>query len=196
MGPQAPGNTPLDPDEAADLIPGHVTTQAELNQVEQANILEASTWAWGRRHKDILSDEFIRELHLRMFKDVWKWAGTYRTSLKNLGIAPEQIPVAIRKLCDDADYWVENKTYPWDELAARSHHRLVAIHPFPNGNGRHSRLMTDILLNAHGQKPFSWGSATNLDTMGPKGTARERYLAALRAADGQDFKPLLDFVRT
>jgi len=190
------GGTPLDPDESEGLIPSHVSTQAELNRVEQANILEAVTWATSRKHSRLLTDEFIRELHRRMFKDVWKWAGLYRRTLKNFGVPPETIPVEVKKLCEDTHYWVQNKVFPWDELAARFHHRLVAIHPFPNGNGRHARLLTDLLLRQQDQKPFSWGARTGQGVIGSDGMTRERYIEALRSADRQDFGPLLDFVRS
>lgn len=192
---QASGNTPLDPDEMEGLIPRHVTTQGELNQVEQANILEAMTWIAGRPHPDILSDPFLRELHKRMFKDVWKWAGKYRKSLKNLGIPAEQITTEVKKLCEDAGYWIQNNTYPWDEIAIRFHHRLVVIHPFPNGNGRHARLATNILLTTHGQKPFTWGGGSQSGPIGSTGETRGDYLSALKAADKGDFKPLLAFAR-
>jgi Fic-DOC domain mobile mystery protein B len=153
----APGNTPLDPDEMEGLIPRHVTTQGELNQVEQANIIEAMAWSTGRSLPGLLTESFLRELHKRMLKDVWKWAGKYRTTVKNLGVFPEQIPAEVRKLCEDTQYWIQNQVYPWDEIGARFHHRLVAIHPFPNGNGRHARLAADLLLRTQGQDPFSWG---------------------------------------
>jgi Fic-DOC domain mobile mystery protein B len=191
-----PGNTPLDPDEMEDLLPGHVTTQAELNHVEHENILEAVKWAAGRAHPNILTDDFLRRLHRRMFKDVWKWAGTYRKSVKNLGVAPALIAVEVKKLCEDAQYWIENKTYAWDEIGARFHHRLVAIHPFPNGNGRHARLAADILMRTYGQKPFTWGGASERNPIEASGKIRERYLTALKAADQGDYKLLLEFVRS
>jgi len=190
------GNTPLDPDEMEGLIPRHVTTQGELNQVEQANILEAMTWIIGRSHPDILTESFLRELHKKMFKDVWKWAGKYRKSLKNLGVSADQVPVEIKKLCEDAQFWIQNKTYPWDEIGVRFHHRLVVIHPFPNGNGRHARLATDVLMRNNSQKVFAWGGESEIVTIDSVSSTRKGYLAALRAADKGDFKLLLEFVRS
>ena len=155
------GGTPLDPDESEGLIPSHVSTQAELNRVEQANILEAVTWATSRKHSRLLTDEFIRELHRRMFKDVWKWAGLYRRTLKNFGVPPETIPVEVKKLCEDTHYWVQNKVFPWDELAARFHHRLVAIHPFPNGSELISSglLSSSVLVAVMVPETGAWKSA-------------------------------------
>lgn len=193
MNEQPAGNTPLDADETEGLIPRHVTTQAELNQVEQANILQVHAWAVGRAHPELLTDAFLKQLHKKMFGDVWRWAGTYRKSLKNLGVEPALISGEVRKLCEDTRYWIENKIYPWDEIAVRFHHRLVVIHPFPNGNGRHARFSTDLLLTSHGQKPFTWGTAGS--DLG-SGMDRDRYLTALRSADRHDFKPLLEFVRS
>lgn len=188
----APGATPLDPDEAHGLIPRHIRMQAELDQWEQANVLEGSTWALRSRERDILSERFVRELHKRMFGNTWAWAGAFRNTEKNIGVDPAQIAVKLRDLLEDARYWVEHNTYPVDEIALRFHHRLVVIHPFPNGNGRHARLMTDVLLKRHGAQAFSWGGA-NLETAGG---ARDRYLSALRAADGGDYTLLQAFVRS
>jgi Fic-DOC domain mobile mystery protein B len=192
--PHAPGATPLDPDEAAGLIPGHISTQSELNEWEQANILEAGRWLKhpARKREDVLSERFARELHKRMFHRTWKWAGTFRRSDKNIGIDWRQIGVQLRNLLDDVKYQLEHKTYPADEIATRFHHRLVSIHPFPNGNGRHARMMTDVLLAKVGAANFSWGRADIVSA----GATRETYLHALQAADAGNIAPLLAFVRS
>ncbi len=187
------GSTPLDPNERKGLLPTSVGTQAELNAFEQSNILEAERWALGKRHRNCLSDGFVRALHRRMFRRVWSWAGTYRTTNKNLGVDWPGVVSEVRKTCEDASFWIERQTYGWDELAVRFHHRLVSVHPFPNGNGRHARLMADVLLNTHRLEPFSWGST---DTLAVPGEVRAAYISALRAADGRDFRPLLRFVRS
>jgi len=127
-----------------------------------------------------------------MFNQVWRWAGRYRTTDKNLGRPWPQVPESVRQLCEDAAFWIEHQTYAWDELGARVHHRLVSIHPFANGNGRHARLLTDVLLQSHGVPLFTWGSETMVETE----KTREAYLTALRAADGQDLGPLMAFVRS
>ena len=186
----APGATPLDPDESRGLIPRHIRIQAELDQWEQANVLEGATWGLRSRERDFLSERFIRELHKRMFSNTWQWAGTFRTTGKNIGVDPAQIGVQLRDLLENARYWIERGTFSVDEIAVRFHHRLVFIHPFPNGNGRHARLMTDVLLKRNGVAAFSWGGA-NLETTSG---ARDSYLAALRAADGGDYILLLKFV--
>ncbi len=188
----APGATPLDPDEARGLIPRHIRTQAELNQWEQANVLDGSAWAMRSRERDVLSEGFVRELHRRLFGDTWHWAGTFRTTGKNIGVDAAQVAVQLRELLENTRYWIEHRAFGLDEIAVRFHHRLVVIHPFPNGNGRHARLMTDVLLRRNGAGAFSWGGA-NLEAAGD---ARERYLAALRAADAGDYLPLLAFVRS
>ena len=186
------GNTPLDPDESDGLIPTHITTQGALNEWEQKNILEAEQWALTRRRTNVLSMEFLLELHRRMFDQAWNWAGTIRKTTKNIGIPVADIRPHLMDLLRDAQYWIENKTYEPDELAARFHHRLVQIHPFPHGNGRHGRLMTDIILVALGKPRFSWGGAD----LYRKGEAREQYLAALEEADRSNLRPLLAFVRS
>ena len=142
------GATPLDPNEMAGLKLKHITTRGELNRWEQENISEAMDWLDKRKNKtEILTEEFVKKVHKRMFYKIWIWAGSFRRSGKNIGVDWTRIGVDLRQLLDDVKYWIEHKTYPADEIAVYFHHRLVKIHPFPNGNGRHSRLMTDILLN-------------------------------------------------
>ena len=182
------GATPLDPNEIDGLIPSYIATQGQLNAAEQANILEAQNWLIGRKHRNLLSDTFIRALHRRMFQDVWRWAGVYRKTEKNIGIDAHQICTGVRNLCDDASIWISEKLFSWDEIGARFHHRLISVHPFPNGNGRLSRLITDALLLNHGQQIFTWGA--NLS--GP----REQYIEALRTADKNRFEKLIRFVRS
>jgi len=187
-----PGATPLDPDEAAGLIPSHIANHGQLNEWEMVNILEGERWAFGRRHKNLLANEFVCGLHKRMFGKTWRWAGKFRTTEKNIGIDPVRIQAALRDLCEDVKAQIEHQSYPLDEIAARFSHRLVAIHPFANGNGRLSRTVADLLLVQHGAPRFSWG-AGNLVT---DSEVRQRYLAALRAADAREYGPLLAFVRS
>lgn len=184
------GATPVDPDEARALIPSHIATQAELNEWEHDNIVEGEHWAFGRLRKDILRPEFIQLLHRKLFGATWRWAGQWRTTEKNIGIAPEQIPMEVRELLQDVAAQVDAHSYPIRVIAARLHHRLVQIHPFPNGNGRLARTYADLLLFAHGEPRFTWGDS---DLMAP-GAARERYIEALRAADGRDYGPLFEFL--
>jgi Fic-DOC domain mobile mystery protein B len=186
----APGATPLNPDESAGLIPQTISTLGELNELEQENILSARLKLLGRRHSNLLTLNFVCEVHREMFGDVWNWAGSFRISDKNLGVSKELIREQLRNLLDDTKYWLDQNTYTWIELGARFHHRLVWIHPFANGNGRHARLMTDILLDVHGQKAFTWGSAN----LNQHGTVRQDYLAALKKADQADYGPLMAFV--
>jgi Fic-DOC domain mobile mystery protein B len=186
------GATPLDPDEREGLKFRHITTRGELDQVEQANIESGLAWLSRRRKTDILTDQFVRELHRRLFGEVWKWAGKFRLTEKNIGIDPLQIPVQLRMLLDDARYWSEHGTFAPLEAAARFHHRMVQIHPFPNGNGRHARIAADLFLEEHfGHKPVDWAAGHNLQTMNKR---RARYIATLRAADAGDLSPLLVFV--
>jgi Fic-DOC domain mobile mystery protein B len=183
--------TPLTPEERAQLIPTYITTRAQLNEAEQINITEVDLWAFNRK-RDVLSEEFLRNLHKRMFRKVWKWAGTFRTSERNIGIDAYRIGVELRTLLEDVAYWMANNTFAPDEIAVRFHHRLVLIHPFPNGNGRHARLAADLLAVKLGQKRFTWGSANLVQ---PAAT-RSAYVAALKAADSHDIAPLLAFARS
>jgi Fic-DOC domain mobile mystery protein B len=183
--------TPLTPEEKRGLIPAYITFRRELNQAEQENIARGQDWALSRR-RDVLTEKFVKDLHGRMLGDVWRWAGEFRTSERNLGIAHYEIPMAVRGLLDDTKAWIEYQSYPPDEIGVRFHHRLVQIHPFPNGNGRHSRLMADVLVMQLGRERFTWGSA-NLQNAGD---VRKRYIEALQTADNHDIAPLLAFARS
>jgi Fic-DOC domain mobile mystery protein B len=185
-----PGATPLDADELANLIPGHITTQGELNEWEQLNIAQGERWA-HRQRKEILDEGFVRQLHRQMFGETWRWAGSFRKSDKNIGVDWLRIGVELKQLLDDVRYQLEHGSFPADELAIRFHHRLVVIHLFPNGNGRHARLMADLLAMRLGRPRFTWGSASLVDP----NEARQRYIKALQAADARDIAPLLAFAR-
>jgi Fic-DOC domain mobile mystery protein B len=183
--------TPLTPAERDDLIPTYITVRGELNELEQKNIATADRWAFSRRHV-VTRDRFLKSLHKRMFDRVWRWAGKYRTTERNLGVKPFEIEPALRQALDDARYWIEHKSSPPDEIAVRFHHRLVSVHPFPNGNGRWSRLAADVLITQLGGARFTWGGA-NLQAAGG---ARKRYIEALHAADKHDLEPLVRFARS
>ena len=183
--------TPLTPDERQGLLPSDITYRHELNKAEQENIARAQDWALSRR-RELLTERFIRELHRRMLGDVWRWAGDFRTTERNLGIPHHEIPMALRELLDDVKAWIEQRSYPLDEIAVRFHHRLVHIHPFANGNGRHARLMADLLVMQSGSVRLTWGSA-NLQQAGD---VRKRYIESLKAADDHDMGPLLAFARS
>lgn len=184
-------NTPLDAEERQQLIPSYITLRRELNEAEQINIAHAEKWLTSRRG-DALNEAFLRELHRRMFGQVWRWAGKYRETPRNIGVDANRIRMDIAQAIDDARFWVENATYAPDEIAVRYSHRLVAIHPFPNGNGRISRMVGDLLAIYLGQPRFSWGSQSLIDA----NVTRAKYVAALRAADAHDLAPLISFARS
>lgn len=189
------GQTPLEEEEKAGLQIPAIATREALDEFEQQNIEEALQWVLSRslRVEAIPTERFIRNLHKRMFGHVWSWAGKFRQTDKNLGIDKWQIPVAVQALCKDALYWVRQKTFPPDEIALRFKHRLVSIHAFPNGNGRHSRLMADVLINkVYGLPLFTWGDGAAW----PPAESRSRYLKAMKAADRGDYRPLLIFARS
>ena len=189
------GQTPLDEDEKDGLLIKTISTRGELDEFEQLNIDESKIWLLKTTLNipKILSEKFIKELHSQMFGNVWRWAGSFRNSNKNIGVDKFEIPVHLRTLLDDTKYWIANKTFPEDEIAIRFSHRLVLIHLFPNGNGRHSRLIADVLINkGFGKDEFSWGN-TNLTS---SGEARSKYLSALKQADEGDYTSLIHFARS
>jgi len=186
------GATPLDPDEMDGLKFKHINTRGELNHLEQANIEEGIKWMRRGRRTDILSEAYICELHKRLFGDVWRWAGTFRRTCKNIGIDPLHISVQLRLLLDDMQYWIEHETYSAYEAAIRFHHRLVSIHPFPNGNGRHARIMADVMMiKLYKFSPIDWAGGYDLQSM--EGERRTQYIKALRAADKGDYNLLFLF---
>jgi Fic-DOC domain mobile mystery protein B len=187
------GATPLDPDETEGLLLTHITTRSEIDRWEQENIRQAYQWADNLKKTDFFNEDFICRLHKKMFGNVWKWAGEFRKSNKNIGIYWQEIAVELKKLCDDAKAWIEFETFPPDEFAVNFHHRLVCIHPFPNGNGRHARLIADLILEKiFKQPPFTWGSASLVKHT----QIRKRYIEALKAADNHDYSLLMEFVRS
>ncbi len=185
-------NTPLTPAEREGLIPTYITTRAELNEAEQENIGEAIQWAFARKRAGAVDVNMLTALHRRMLRRVWRWAGQFRTTERNIGLSPRQIEVALHQLLGDVRYWIEHATYPPDEIAVRFHHRLVAIHPFPNGNGRHARLAADLLIVQLGGARFTWGRENLVE---PAAT-RAAYVQALRSADQHDIQPMLAFARS
>lgn len=186
------GATPLDIEEIEDLIPSHITTQGQLNEWEAINILKAEQWLFLTKHLDIVSLKFIRLLHKKMFNETWGWAGIFRKTQKNIGVEASMITSKLTELLDDVKYQIENHTYSIDEISFRFHHRLVAIHPFPNGNGRHSRLMSDILLVSNDSSRFSWGAKMHKT----EDLVRRDYIQSLKNADRHDYELLSKFVRS
>lgn len=193
----SPGQTPLDEEESEGLKIPSISTKGELDEFEQKNIEEAVLWTVGTNIKveKLFSESFIKSLHKRMYGEVWKWAGKFRQSEKNIGIESWKIPTELRVLLEDAKFWIENETYPPDEIAIRFKHRIVSIHCFPNGNGRHSRLMADLIAEKiFDRKTFTWGQSNS--KLSNETEARSKYLTALKKADRGDYADLLTFARS
>lgn len=186
------GATQLDPDELEGLRHSHVTTRQQLNELEQANVESGLLWLSRQKSVDVLTERFVLDLHKHLFGQVWTWAGTFRRAEKNIGVDPFQISVQLRNLLEDVRYWAANQTYVPHEAAVRFHHRLVFIHLFPNGKGRHARIMANAVLNhVYDVSHINWGRGHDLQQISD---LRTQYIAALRAADRNDFVPLLAFV--
>ena len=188
------GQTPLDEDEMEGLKIKTITTQGELDEFEQLNIEKAVEWTINSNLKPekILTEKFVKDLHKKMYGDVWKWAGEFRRSEKNIGIAWTQIGIELKNLLDDTNYWIENNTFSQEEIAIRFKHRIVSIHCFPNGNGRHSRMMADIIMESiFGKEIFSWHQSN----MVKADETRKEYINALREADNGNVEPLIKFAK-
>lgn len=189
------GQTPLSEEEKDGLKIPSITTREELDEFEQLNVEKAIQWTFGKKIKaeELLSEKFIKDLHKRMYGEVWKWAGSFRNSKKNIGIKSYLIPVQLKQLLDDAQFWFQNNTFPPVEIAIRFKHELVSIHCFPNGNGRHSRLMADLIMEKlFGEQFLSWGSS-NLVNVTDK---RKEYISALKLADKRQIEPLISFAKS
>ena len=188
------GQTPLDEDEKEGLLISTITTRGELDEFEQKNIEEAILWIYGKKLnlEHVLSEEFIRKLHILMYGHVWALAGEFRKTNKNIGVDKWQISISLRTLIGDMLFWVTNKIYTEDEIAIRFKHRLVSIHCFANGNGRHSRLMADIIIEKiFNKNVFTWGSAN----LSKESDSRKNYLIAIRKADDGEIGLLMEFAR-
>lgn len=190
------GQTPLDEEEKKYLIPA-ILTREDLDRFEQENILEARRWVMRKSvlasKQDIFTEKFILDLHKRMYGRVWKWAGQYRKSNKNIGVDYSLVQTEFRKLLDDAAYWLEHDTCGVSELAVIFHYRLVKIHLFPNGNGRHARLFADVIVAKYGGEKLTWGGGADLTA--PEGV-RKRYIAALHEADAGSYDSLISFAKS
>jgi Fic-DOC domain mobile mystery protein B len=196
IGPEPDGATPIDEDDLEGLIPEFVATRSDLNQVEYENIAKAMPWAKSRARRlgpvGVLDRLFLFDLHKHMFEDVWRWAGARRRHETNIGVAPHQIAVAVETVLADARYWHDNGVFSAQERAVRLHYRLVCVHPFPNRNGRTTRLIADLYLDLLGERPLSWGYAE----LGNETAIRERYIATLRRGTEDDCKSLVAFAQT
>lgn len=189
------GQTPIDEDEKEGLKIKAITTQGELDEFEQLNIEKAVEWTIHSNFKPnrILTEKFVKDLHKRMYGDVWKWAGEFRRTEKNIGITWTQIGTSLKALLDDTEYWLENDIYPDEEIAIRFKHRLVSIHCFPNGNGRHSRMMADLIMESiFGREIFSWHQSNMVNA----DKTRNDYIKALREADQGNISPLIEFAKS
>lgn len=189
------GQTPLSEEELNGLKILSISTREELDEFEQFNIEKAIQWTFGKKiqAKDLLSEKYIKDLHKRMFGEIWKWAGSFRTSEKNLGIKSYLIPVQLKQLLDDVMYWYENQIYSPDEVAVRFKHQLVSIHCFANGNGRHSRFMADLIMEKLYKEPFlTWGGSSLVKS----NEKRKEYINAIKLADHQDLSQLIMFAKS
>ncbi len=190
-----PGQTPLEEEEKEELLISSITTRSELDEFEQFNITQAVEWTLSRKFDIdyVLSELFVRELHRRMFNDVWGWAGTFRKSNKNIGVDKTQIAVSLNQLLENVRYWIEHSIYPNDDIAIRASHQIVSIHCFANGNGRHSRLMADVIITHIFHKPlFTWGQSNLTE----HSETRKIYISAIHEADNGNIKPLVEFARS
>lgn len=189
------GQTPIDEAEKEGLLIETISTKLDLDEFEQLNIEEALQWVFSKKFKakQVFTEKFICDLHKRMYGNIWAWAGQFRKTNKNIGVDRHQIATQLKMLCDDALFWIENNTYPPIEIAIRFKHRIVSIHCFPNGNGRHSRLMADIIIEKlFGEDPFSWGTSN----LSKASNSRATYLKAVKLADQHDYNLLLDFAKS
>ncbi|WP_329807182.1 mobile mystery protein B [Flavobacterium facile] len=189
------GQTSLSEEEMEGLKISSISTRGELDEFEQLNIQKAIEWTLRLKIKpeQLFSEKFITDLHKKMYSDVWKWAGDFRKSEKNIGIKSYNIGIGLKQLLDDGLYWCQNKTYSNEEIAIRFKHRLVSVHCFPNGNGRHSRLMADLIMTKlFNESYFTWGNSSLVKA----NETREKYINSLKEADNQNYKPLIEFAKS
>lgn len=189
------GQTPLEEEEKEGLKIKSITTQKELDEFEQLNIEKAVEWLINSNLKPekILTVKFLKDLHTKMYGDVWKWAGEFRRTEKNIGIKWTQIGIELKNLIDDTQFWIVNKTYSPVEIAIRFKHRIVAIHCFSNGNGRHSRMMADIIMESiFKMEIFSWHQSNMVEG----NETRKTYINALKEADKGNIHPLIKFAES
>lgn len=187
LDPDIPGQTPLD--DLSGLRVKGVRTTAQLNAAEAENIRKATVkylMVRPSRRSARFEVAWLCKLHREMFGDVWDWAGKFRKRETNIGAPPAVTEQRLHNLLEDLKAW-EMSGMPLLEQAVRLHHVAVLIHPFPNGNGRWSRMVGNIWLRLHGAEPVIWPEAT----IGAASAVRGEYLQAVRAADKGDYTALL-----
>ncbi len=180
-------STPIN--DLSGLIPSGITVKSALDEWEAENILKAYNRYLKTSRKRAISPGLITAVHKEMFGLTWKWAGSFRKENLNLGVEWFAIPVEIKKLCDDIAFWEKSKNVNILEQSVRIHHRLVRIHPFLNGNGRHARMIADIFLSGRGKKLPLWPDKDMVETT----DIRKRYIHCLKEADNGDYAGLLEF---
>lgn len=186
------GSTPLDPDQIKGIRFSHLTNMGELDEVEDLNIQKGLEWLYHQKTDDYLSMQFLCKLHEKLFGDVWKWAGKFRTVEVNISkIRSYDVGPQLINFFEDAKLWIEGGRMGWDEIAAEMHHRLVCIHPFPNGNGRTTRIFTEYVQRRNNQLITTWKASLSHD---PK-ERRKAYIKALQKADKGDFEMLIEFMK-
>jgi Fic-DOC domain mobile mystery protein B len=186
------GSTPLDHDQIKGIRFAHLTTMGELDELEDENIQRGLEWLNHQKTKDYLSIEFLCKLHEKLFGEVWKWAGKFRTVEVNISkYRHHDVRPQLHNFFEDIKLWISGGKMSWDEISAEMHHRLVTIHPFPNGNGRTTRIFTEYVQKRNQQQVTSWGSTRKIDQK----KRRDDYIKALRLADIGDFRALIDFMK-
>ncbi len=190
---QPEGATPID-DVSGLLV--DITTRGELNDAEGLNILTATDWIDKGRIDDLFTVQFYRELHTKMYDQVWSWAGALRSQTGQTthpGSRPEAVDLDLGRVAMEfhCEWEALNDNSHLLPFISRYHHALVLVHPFNNGNGRWSRLAADaVIQRLAGRPPLTWAT----DTLVVDSDERKEYIAALQAADTGDFQPLLDYI--
>jgi len=164
----------------------------ELDELEDLNIQKGLEWLNRQKDPNYLSTEFICKLHEKLFGDVWKWAGKYRTAEVNISkyryydVAPQ-----LKNLFEDAKLWIQHGKMSWEEISEEMHKRLVTIHPFTNGNGQTTRIYVEYVQKRNNQGIPRWMASMSHSPA----KRRDKYIQALRSADKGDFGPLIEFMK-
>jgi Fic family protein len=181
------GNT-LTLRETAELIEHGITVGGKplRDHLEAVDHYAAVLWMRESAASATPVDETtVRELHRRIVaRSQPEIGGIYSTLPRRIAGSPVVFPnpLKIPHLMKEYGEWL-GKAGPAPAATFDAHYRLVAIHPFADGNGRTARLLMNLLLLREGYPPVA-----------VRPEDRRTYLDTLEQASVQhDLKPFLTF---
>jgi len=168
-----------------------IQRKREMDALEAVKLAKATDWAirhYSADHRFSAADVCL--LHKQWLGEVYSWAGEYRRVNIGKGGFAFAMAAQVSRLMEEFERKVLAVYTPCNfndpekiiEALAVAHCELVLIHPFRDGNGRLSRLLSTLMALQAGL-PL-------LDFSGIEGKARQAYFLAVQASMGNDYEPM------